>query len=61
MKSMSYMDPRRPFLVRSENLKALLGQPKGEDDLLAALVTDRGMTGMLHELQQEMALTWLQT
>jgi hypothetical protein len=61
MKSMSYQDPRRPFLGRSENLKELLGRPRGEDDLLAALDADRAMTGMFNQFQQEMALGWLQT
>jgi hypothetical protein len=61
MNSMSYRDPRRPFLERAENLTELLRRPKGEDDLLAALDADRAMTGMFHHFQQEMALTWLQT
>ncbi|WP_135429540.1 hypothetical protein [Pseudotabrizicola sediminis] len=61
MNSMSYQDPRRPFLGRSENLKELLGRSRGDDDLLAALDADRAMTGMFRQFQQEMALTWLQT
>ena len=61
MNSMSYQDPRRPFLERAKILKELLGRPRGEDDLLAALDADRAMTGMFHQFQQDMALKWLQT
>jgi hypothetical protein len=60
MNSMSYQDPRRPFLERAENLTELLRRPRGEDDLLAALEPDRAMTGMFRHFQQEMALAWLQ-
>ncbi len=61
MKSMPFEDPRRPFLERGEILKELLGRPRGDDDLLAALDADRVMPGMFHQFQHEMALTWLQT
>jgi hypothetical protein len=60
MNSMSYRDPRRPFLERAENLTELLRRPRDEDDLLAALDADRAMTGMFHQFLQEMALAWLQ-
>ncbi|WP_146036455.1 DUF6634 family protein [Pseudotabrizicola formosa] len=61
MNTKLYRDPRRPFLERAEILKERLGRPRGEDDLLAALDADRAMTGMFHQFQREMALTWLQT
>jgi hypothetical protein len=61
MKSMSYRDPRRPFLERAEDLRERVRQSKGDDDLLAALEVDAVMHNMFHHFQHEMALTWLQT
>lgn len=61
MKSMSYRDPRCPFLERAEDLRERLRHSKGDDDILAALEVDAVMHNMFYHFQQQMSCTWLQT